>query len=351
MRIAQVSPLFESVPPKLYGGTERVVSYLTESLVQAGHEVTLFASGDSLTGAQLAVGRELAIRLDDAPLKSAVAAHFAMLSDLRRRAQEFDIIHLHIDLLPMPLLESVAARTVSTLHGRQDKKDLPAFYRRFPDFPLVSISDAQRKPMPWANWAGTIHHGLPQDLYAPPANPRGDYLAFLGRASPEKRLDRAIHIARRAGMPLRIAAKVDVADRVYFRETIRPLLDYEGIEFIGEISDADKAEFLGNARALLFPIDWPEPFGLVMIEAMACGTPVIGWRCGAVPEVLDEGVTGFIVDSVAAAAEAVARAGDLSRERIRQVFEQRFSVAAMTREYLTLYQRLLDPQSVRMLGA
>lgn len=351
MRIAQVSPLFESVPPKLYGGTERVVSYLTEALVEAGHEVTLFASGDSQTRAQLAAGRELAIRLDDAPLKSAVAAHFAMLSDLRRRAQEFDIIHLHIDLLPMPLLEPVAARTLSTLHGRQDKKDLPAFYRRFPDFPLVSISDAQRKPMPWANWAGTVYHGLPPDLYTPPAQPRGDYLAFLGRVSPEKRLDRAIHIARRAGLPLRIAAKVDVADRVYFRETIRPLLDYEGIEFIGEISDADKPEFLGNARALLFPIDWPEPFGLVMIEAMACGTPVIGWRCGAVPEVLDEGVTGYIVDSVAGAAEAVERVGELSRARIRQVFEQRYSVSAMTREYINLYQSLLDPQSVRQLGA
>ena len=351
MRIAQVSPLFESVPPKLYGGTERVVSYLTESLVDAGHEVTLFASGDSHTRAQLAVGRDLALRLDDAPLKAAVAAHFAMLSDLRKRAQEFDIIHLHIDLLPMPLLEPFAARTVSTMHGRQDKKDLPAFYRRFPDFPLVSISDAQRKPMPWANWLGTVYHGLPEHLYAPPANPRGDYLAFLGRASPEKRLDRAIHIARRAGMPLRIAAKVDVADRVYFRETIRPLLGHDGIEFIGEISDADKAEFLGNARALLFPIDWPEPFGLVMIEAMACGTPVIGWRCGAVPEVLDEGVTGYIVDSVAGAAEAVARVGELSRERIRQVFEQRYSVSAMTREYLTLYQTLLDPPAVRMLEA
>ena len=351
MRIAQVSPLFESVPPKLYGGTERVVSYLTEALVQAGHEVSLFASGESVTSAELVAGRECALRLDDAPLKSAVAAHFAMLSDLRRRASEFDIIHFHIDLLPFPLFEAVAERTVSTMHGRQDKKDLPAYYRRFPDFPLVSISDAQRKPMPWANWAATIHHGMPETLYKPPANPTGDYLAFLGRVSPEKRLDRAIHIATRAGIPLKIAAKVDVNDRVYFRETIRPLLDQEGIEFMGEIGDADKSEFLGNARALLFPIDWPEPFGLVMIEAMACGTPVIGWRCGSVPEVVDEGVTGCIVESLAEATAAVERVGGFSRARIREVFERRFSVAAMTRDYLALYHALLERPHVHAMNA
>ncbi len=351
MRIAQISPLFESVPPKLYGGTERVVAYLTDALVQAGHEVTLFASGDSHTTAELASGRDCAIRLDDAPLKGAVAAHLAMLHDVRKRAHEFDILHFHIDLLPMPLFENFAQRTVSTLHGRQDKKDLPAFYRRWSDFPLVSISDSQRKPMPWANWLGTVYHGLPEDLYAPPENPRGDYLAFLGRVSPEKRLDRAIHIARRAGIPLKIAAKVDANDRVYFRETIRPLLDQDGIEFIGEINDRDKPDFLGHARALLFPIDWPEPFGLVMIEAMACGTPVVGWRCGSVPEVLDEGVTGHIVDSLTAATEAVQNIDRLDRRTVRQVFERRFSATAMAREYVALYQELLDRPNLRMLQA
>ncbi len=348
MKIAQISPLFESVPPKLYGGTERVVAYLTDALVDAGHEVTLFASGDSRTRAELVAGRDCAIRLDDAPLKGAVAAHLSMLHDVKKRANEFDILHLHVDLLPMPLLEPFAAHTVSTLHGRQDKKDLPGFYRRWPEFPLVSISDSQRKPMPWANWLGTVYHGLPEDLYTPPAQPRGDYLAFLGRISPEKRVDRAIAIARRAGIPLKIAAKVGADDRVYFRETIRPLLDQDGIEFIGEINDDDKAEFLGNARALLFPIDWPEPFGLVMIEAMACGTPVVGWRCGSVPEVIDEGVTGHIVDSISAATEAVQRIDGLSRRSVRQTFERRFSATAMAREYVALYQQLLDGPRLRV---
>lgn len=347
MKIAQISPLLESVPPRLYGGTERVVSYLTEAMVDAGHQVTLFASGDSVTSAELAPGRERAVRLDDAPLKSPVAAHLAMLHEVRRRAHEFDILHFHIDLLPFPMFEHLARRTVTTLHGRQDKQDLPAYYRRWMDFPLVSISDSQRRPMPWANWLGTVYHGLPDDLYAPPARPRGDYLAFLGRVSPEKRLDRAIAIARRAGIPLRIAAKVDTHDRIHFRETIRPLLEQDGVEFIGEIGDHEKPEFLGNARALLFPIDWPEPFGLVMIEAMACGTPVIGWRCGSVPEVIDEGVTGHIVDSVAAAVAALADIERLSRARIRQVFEQRFSATAMARDYLALYRELLDGPNIR----
>ncbi len=348
MRIAQISPLLEAVPPRLYGGTERVVSYLTEALVAAGHDVTLFASGDSRTSATLVPGRECAIRLDDTPLKSPVAAHLAMLADVARRAHEFDILHFHIDLLPFPLFEPFAARTVSTLHGRQDKADLPAYYRRWPEFPLVSISESQRKPIPWANWLGTVYHGLPEDLYAPASAPRGDYLAFLGRVSREKRLDRAIKIARRAGLPLRIAAKVDTHDRVYFRETIRPLLEQDGVEFIGEINDSEKPEFLGNARALLFPIDWPEPFGLVMIEAMACGTPVIGWRCGSVPEVVDEGVTGYIVDSIADAVAAVDRLDELSRARIRETFERRFSATAMANEYVALYQTLLARPDLRL---
>ncbi len=350
MRIAQVSPLFESVPPKFYGGTERVVAYLTDALVQAGHEVTLFASGDSRTSAELVAGRDCAIRLDEAPSKSA-AAHLAMLHEVRCRAQDFDIIHFHIDLLPFPLFEAMASRTVTTLHGRQDKKDLPSFYRRWPNFPLVSISDSQRRPMSWANWVGTVYHGLPEDLYAPPASPRGDYLAFLGRVSPEKRLDRAIAIARRSGIPLRIAAKVDPNERVYFHETIRPLLDQDGIEFLGEISDQEKPAFLGNARALLFPIDWPEPFGLVMIEAMACGTPVIGWRCGAVPEVVDEGITGHAVDSISGAVKALEHIDQLPRSEIRSVFERRFSAGAMSREYLALYQELLERPNLRMMKA
>ncbi|MGX5731537.1 glycosyltransferase family 4 protein [Pseudoxanthomonas beigongshangi] len=351
MRIAQISPLLEAVPPRLYGGTERVVSYLTEALVAAGHEVTLFASGDSRTSATLVPGRDSAIRLDESPLKSAVAAHLAMLSDVARRAQEFDILHFHIDLLPFPLFEPHAARTLSTLHGRQDKKDLPAYYRRWPEFPLVSISESQRRPIPWANWLGTVYHGLPEDLYAPAPAPSGDYLAFLGRVSRDKRLDRAIAIARRVGLPLRIAAKVDTPDRAYFRETIHPLLEQDGVEFIGEINDSEKPAFLGNARALLFPIDWPEPFGLVMIEAMACGTPVIGWRCGSVPEVVDEGVTGHIVDSIADAAAAVERVDRLPRARIRETFERRFSATAMAQDYIALYRTLLARPDLRMAKA
>ncbi|MGH8026064.1 MAG: glycosyltransferase family 4 protein [Pseudoxanthomonas sp.] len=351
MRIAQVSPLLESVPPRLYGGTERVVAYLTDSLVKAGNEVTLFASADSRTSAKLAAGRDCAVRLDEAPFKSALAAHLSMLHDLRSQASDFDLIHFHIDLLPFPMFEEVAHRTLTTLHGRQDKKDLASYYRRWQDFPLVSISNSQRSPMPWANWAGTIHHGLPEDLYTPPASPSGDYLAFLGRLSPEKRVDRAIAIARRLGIPLRIAAKVGANDRAHFHETVEPLLDQDGIEFLGEISDGEKSEFLGNARALVFPIDWPEPFGLVMIEAMACGTPVIGWNCGAVPEVIDEGVTGNVVGSIDDAVKAVSRIDSLDRSVIRSTFERRFSAAAMAREYLELYERLLGQPHLRLLKA
>jgi glycosyltransferase involved in cell wall biosynthesis len=342
MRIAQISPLFESVPPKLYGGTERVVSYLTEALVARGHDVTLFASGDSATSASLVSFRDVALRLDPAPLKSAAAAHMEMLDGLRERADEFDVLHFHIDLLPFPFFDDIAHKCVFTLHGRQDKQDLPKAYRRWSQFPLVSISDHQRTPMAWANWWQTIHHGMPSSLLLPPAHPRGDYLAFLGRISPEKRPDRAIEIARRAGLPLRIAAKVDVADKRYFHETIEPMLADGGVEFIGEIDDAGKPEFLGNAAALLFPIDWPEPFGLVMIEAMACGTPVIAWREGSVPEVIDEGQTGFIIDSIEEGVDAVGRCRDLNRTNVRRYFERRFDVDRMAADYEDLYLRMAE---------
>lgn len=348
MRIAQISPLFESVPPKLYGGTERVVSYLTEALVARGHHVTLFASGDSVTAADLTSFRDIALRLDPAPLKSPVAAHLSMLHGIRERADEFDVLHFHIDLLPLPIFEQLASKCVFTLHGRQDKQDLPQAYRRWSRYPLVSISDHQRLPLPWANWWQTIPHGMPTSLLMPPPRPRGDYLAFLGRLSPEKRPDRAIEIARRAGLPLRIAAKVDTADRRYFHETIEPLLAGGGVEFVGEIDDAGKPEFLGNAAALLFPIDWPEPFGLVMIESMACGTPVIAWREGSVPEVVDEGRTGFIVDSIQAGVEAVARCRELDRHAVRRRFEQRFDARRMAADYESLYVRMVEGAPHRM---
>jgi glycosyltransferase involved in cell wall biosynthesis len=348
VRIAQISPLFESVPPKLYGGTERVVSYLTEALVARGHHVTLFASGDSVTSADLTSFRDIALRLDPAPLKSPVAAHLSMLHGIRERADEFDVLHFHIDLLPLPIFEQLASKCVFTLHGRQDKQDLPQAYRRWSRYPLVSISDHQRLPLPWANWWQTIPHGMPTSLLMPRPRPRGDYLAFLGRLSPEKRPDRAIEIARRAGLPLRIAAKVDTADRRYFHETIEPLLAGGGVEFVGEIDDAGKPEFLGNAAALLFPIDWPEPFGLVMIESMACGTPVIAWREGSVPEVVDEGRTGFIVDSIQAGVEAVARCRELDRHAVRRRFEQRFDARRMAADYESLYVRMVEGAPHRM---
>ena len=338
MRIAQVAPLYEAVPPRLYGGTERIVAHLTDALVDLGHEVTLFASGDSRTRATLVPMREQAIRLDPDGLHSDLASHLSMLHEVRDRHDEFDIIHFHVDLLHFPLFADIASRTLTTLHGRLDLKDLPAAYRRWSRFPMVSISDHQRRPLRFANWAGTVHHGMPPSLYrfSPAAN--GNYIAFLGRISPEKRPDRAIAIAKAAGLPLRIAAKVDAADRAYFRE-IAPLFDDPLIEFIGEINDEQKSDFLGNATALLFPIDWPEPFGLVMIEAMACGTPVIAWPCGAVPEIIDDGITGRIVDSRAAATDAVIEVASYDRMRIREVFERRFSAQAMARNYVSLYER------------
>ncbi len=339
MRIAQVSPLYEAVPPRLYGGTERVVAHLTDALVALGHEVTLFASADARTTAHLAPVRDQAIRLDPAPLKSDLAAHLFELAQVRARADEFDVIHFHTDMIQFPMFEEMAGRTLTTLHGRLDLKDLPGVYARWPQFPLVSISDDQRRPLPGANWAATVHHGLPTELYR--YSPRGEgYLAFLGRISPEKRPDRAIAIATEVGRPLRIAAKVDNADRAYFDERIAPLLDHPLVRFIGEIGDGEKSAFLGGAEALLFPIDWPEPFGLVMIEAMACGTPVIAWDRGSAPEVVEDGVTGFIVRSEAEACAAVARLHELDRATIRARFQERFSALAMARRYLEIYDRL-----------
>lgn len=339
MRIAQVAPLYESVPPKLYGGTERVVSYLTEELVAQGHDVTLFASGDSRTSARLISPCPRALRLDKS-VKDQLAHHLVMLEDVFRRTDEFDVMHFHVDYLHYPLSRRARQPQLTTLHGRLDLADLLPLYSEFAEMPLVSISDAQREPLPDARWLGTVHHGLPLDLHAPREAP-GRYLAFLGRISPEKRVDRAIEIARQVGMPLRIAAKVDRADRAYFTREIRPLLDASFVEYLGEIGEAEKTEFLGNAYALLFPIDWREPFGLVMIEALACGTPVIAWRHGSVSEVLEDGVTGFLVEELEDAVAAVSRVASLSRRRCRSVFEERFSARRMAQDYLAIYQRVL----------
>jgi glycosyltransferase involved in cell wall biosynthesis len=340
MKIAQVAPLIESVPPKLYGGTERVVSYLTDELVRQGHDVTLFASGDSQTKAKLIASIPGALRLNPA-VKESLPYAVLQLEHVRQRADDFDIIHFHSDYIHLPLARSLLrGRTVTTMHGRLDLPDYQAFFSEFRDTPLVSISNHQRGPLAHANWAGTVYHGLPPSVCRFEPKPSGGYLAFLGRISPEKRPDRAIEIAARAGLPLRIAAKVDAADRGYFRAHIEPLLSQRHVEFVGEISEAQKPEFLGNASALLFPIDWPEPFGLVLIEAMSCGTPCIAWRAGSVPEVVDHGVTGWIVDSVADAVEAVKHVHSLDRRLVRQRFEQRFSAERMAKQYLTIYQEL-----------
>lgn len=343
MRIAQISPLYESVPPKLYGGTERIVAYLTDALVRRGHDVTLFASADARTSARLSATREQSIRLDPSPLKSDLAAHLTQLYEVRRQIDHFDVLHFHIDLVHLPIFEDVASRSITTLHGRLDLADLPDAYARWPQYPLVSISRQQRLPLPHASWIATVPHGIPVDLYRPHTQPGEGYLAFLGRISPEKRPDRAIAIARRAGIPLRIAAKVDTVDRPYFHEQIEPLLDDPLVQFIGEINDKDKEAFLGNARALLFPIDWPEPFGLVMIEAMACGTPVIAWNCGSVPSVVDDGLTGFIVNSEDEAVDAVMRLPRLNRQSIRSVFERRFTADVMAAAYESVYRQVMMP--------
>lgn len=347
MRIAQVAPLHEAVPPVLYGGTERIVSYLTEGLVRRGHDVTLFASGDSVTSARLVPAREQALRLDSG-LQSAIAAHLAMLHEVARRADEFDIIHVHLShFLHFPVLSQIAAKTVTTPHGRLDYADLPNAYACWPDFPLVSISMRQRQPLPNAKWAGNVYHGLPLDLYPSRKRGSGDYLAFLGRMSRDKRPDRAIEIARRAGMKLKVAAKIEGDDNTYFRQVIEPLLG-EDIEFIGEVDEAGKADFLSGATALLFPIDWPEPFGLVVIEAMAFGVPVVAWREGAMPEIVNGSETGFLVQSLDEAVQAVARCAELDPNNIRRVFEQRFSAARMITDYETIYADMIRRSAARL---
>jgi glycosyltransferase involved in cell wall biosynthesis len=339
MRIAQIAPLIESVPPRLYGGTERVVSYLTEELVRQGHQVTLFASGDSITTAELAASSNIALRLD--AVENPIPYYMLMLDKVRERADEFNILHFHIDLLHFPLFRPIAGRTLTTLHGRQDLRDLWPFYCGFAEMPLVSISDVQREPVPNANFVATIYHGLPLQLHQPTYEPRGGYVAFLGRICPEKRPDWAIAIARACGVPLKIAAKVDKVDEAYFRETIVPLLAREVVEYIGEIDERAKTGFLGEAQALLFTLDWPEPFGLTMIEAMACGTPVLAFRRGSVAEIIDEGVTGYIVDDVDSAVKAFPRVLSLDRRAVRRRFEERFSVTRMANDYVSVYRALL----------
>jgi glycosyltransferase involved in cell wall biosynthesis len=342
MRIAQVAPLYESVPPRFYGGTERVVSYLTEELVAQGHDVTLFASGDSCTRARLLRACPRSLRLDEG-CRDPLAHHVLLLELVERHADEFDLIHYHIDYLHLPLRRRRPLPAVTTLHGRLDLPDLQPLYREFRDVPLVSISDAQRQPLRWAGWVGTVHHGLPPGLlrFQPRAR---DYLAFLGRFSRDKRADRAIAIARAVGLPLKLAAKIDPADREWFETVLRPQLRAPGIEYVGEIGEHEKEAFLGNARALLFPIDWPEPFGLVLVEALACGTPVIAWRRGSVPEIVQDGVTGFLVDDLDAAIAATRAAARLDRRRCRDEFERRFTSGRMARAYLRVYERLLADQ-------
>jgi glycosyltransferase involved in cell wall biosynthesis len=341
MKIAQIAPLIESVPPRGYGGTERVVSYLTEELVALGHDVTLFASADSVTSAKLVSCAPKALRSQPG-VRDVIPYYMLMLDRVREQAGQFDILHFHIDQFHFPLFRPMASRTVTTLHGRQDLPDLKPLYLGFSDMPLVSVSNAQRRPVASANFVATVPHGLPLDLHRPIPHPRGGYLAFLGRISPEKRVDRAIAIARALGMPLKIAAKVDLVDEAYFRERIVPLLGYPGIEFIGEIDDREKGTFLGEALALLFPIEWPEPFGLVMIEAMASGTPVLAFRHGSVPEIVEDGVTGMAVETVEEAVAALPRVVALDRRAVRRRFEQRFSAARMAQDYEGVYRKLLS---------
>ena len=344
MRIAQVAPLYESVPPKLYGGTERVVSYLTEELVRAGHDVTLFASGDSLTEARLVPVCKQSLRLAPNCIDP-LTHHLLLVERVLEEIDNFDLVHFHIDYLHYPRSRYQQAPTLTTLHGRLDIPDLVPFYQRFQNIPVVSISDSQRAPLPWLNWQGTIYHGVPVDSlrYQGAA---GKYLAFLGRISPEKGVDQAIQIAQMVGIDLKIAAKIDRADQAYFEAVIKPLLRQPGVEFVGEIGHAEKDEFLGRAIALLCPIQWPEPFGLVMIEAMACGTPVIAYPRGSVPEIVEHGVSGFIVGDAREAAQAAVAALALSRGRCRKYFERRFSAARMCEDYLTLYRQVLSPAPV-----
>ena len=350
MRIAQISPLTEAVPPALYGGTERVISWLTEELVALGHDVTLFASGDSVTSSRLEPFWPHALRLDGS-VRDAAALHMMMIERVCRRADEFDLLHFHLDYYPFSLMARERVPYVTTLHGRLDLPEHQPVFTTFPDTPVISISDSQRRPVPQANFVATVHHGLPAEKLRPqPIQP--SYLAFLGRVSPEKRLDAAIRIARRCGLPLKIAAKVDRVDEDYFRMEIEPLLAQPGISFIGEIGDSAKAAFLSGAIALIVPIDWPEPFGLVMIEAMACGAPVIAFNRGSIPEIVEDRITGFIVEDEAGAAAAVRKVGLLSRELIRKRFEQKFTARRMAEDYLRVYRALIDrkTQRPRLLG-
>ena len=340
MRIAQIAPLTEAIPPKLYGGTERVVYWLTEELVALGHDVTLFASGDSLTSAKLEATWPTALRFDST-IRDPVALHMLMLEKVRQQAADFDFLHFHLDYYPFSLFSRQSTPFVTTLHGRLDLAEHQPLFTAFSSIPVVSISNSQRRPLPQAGWVETIHHGVPEQLLTPqPVTP--SYLAVLGRISPEKAIDRAIRIAGRSGLPVKIAAKVDKLDRKYFEEEIRPLLDLPYVEYIGEISDREKSAFLSGALALLAPIDWPEPFGLAMIEAMACGTPVIAFNRGAVPEVVDDGLTGFIVEDETSAVGAVNRIPLLSREKIRKRFEERFTARRMAQDYLAVYRSLMQ---------
>jgi glycosyltransferase involved in cell wall biosynthesis len=338
MRIAQVAPLYESVPPKLYGGTERVVSYLTEEQVRQGHDVTLFASRDSVTRARLIPCAPQSLRLDSGSVDK-LAHHILMLEEVVKRSDEFDIVHFHIDYLHFPLSRRSSVPQVTTLHGRLDIADLVPVHREFREMPVVSISNAQRKPLPWLNWQATIHHGLPPELYTFHPKP-GQYLAFLGRISPEKGVDQAIGIAKRIGIKLKIAAKVDPVDREYFERVIRPLTDSSLVEYVGEIGDHEKDEFLGNAFALLLALNWPEPFGVVMIEALACGTPIVAFKRGSVPEIVEDGSTGFAVENADGAVAALRRVPGLNRSRCRKAFEDRFTAARMCVEYLSVYEQL-----------
>ncbi len=342
MRIAQIAPLHEAVPPKLYGGTERVVSFLTEELVALGHDVTLFASGDSVTSAKLEPIWPRALRLDPA-IRDPIAPHMLLMEAARAKADEFDVLHFHMDYWPFSLFGRQRTPFVTTMHGRLDLAELQPMFEVFPDVPIVSISDSQRRPLPQANYVRTVHHGLPANLLTPQPGPK-DYLAFLGRIAPEKGPDRAIRIARACGIPLRIAAKVDRVDQAYFDAVIRPMLAEGSVEMIGEINDAQKPAFLSGACGLLMPIDWPEPFGLVMIEAMACGTPVIAFNRGSVPEIVEHGVSGFVVEDETGAMSAVSRLGELSRDTVRARFDARFTAKRMAEDYLSIYRSLAGEQ-------
>jgi glycosyltransferase involved in cell wall biosynthesis len=350
LRIAQIAPLYERIPPKLYGGTERIVSYVTEELVRRGHEVTLFAAGDAQTAARLYAGCPRALRLEGKP-ELGVCLQLPMISEIYGKlADQFDVVHSHVDYWALPFAELTKLPTITTMHGRLDLPDLHPVYAHYSRAPLVSISDAQRAPLPFMNWVATIHHGVPRELlqYQPAT---GKYLAFLGRISPEKRPDIAIDVALKAGIPFKIAAKVDVVDRNYFEAIIKPRLCPPDVEYIGEISESEKSEFLGNALALLFTIDWPEPFGLAMIEAMACGTPVIARPCGSVPEVVTPGLTGFIESSVDDLVVAAKSAEKLSREACRKEFETRFTVETMVDRYDEVYDRVMGRVSKNPAGA